>query len=515
VFSSFQIGLSFLHRPARRTNKRKIGFVKFVKAILWFPFQTLSKLCRLIRRTYRDSGWREFAIVAPASLLIALIGYVLFCVFFRAEQIENKYSQQANIAVANQNFPLAKVYFQRMKANKELTPKQEFTWAMILSKTGNNHLANEVIERLAPDESAGLPAAHRIRAMTLAERIRTRSTTDLTVLDKLKWHLENAEDQSNALSETWTTFYLATKQFDEAIPHLLSAAKTNPQHYLVVAGIHQNRGHIELRDEAVNHAEKSYRVELANNPLSLPSRLALANVLVRQSKFDETESVLKEGFRLKPEKTIRRSLADFFVMRHDLSKRLEHDASLQVKHLFKAIEWDPHYGKAFERLMDLYSKSESSDTHATEIRQALFQLVAEGKSSAMAHMAVSNLLWRDGEFDKAEFHLEQAYELDPGMGHVINDLAWMVAHSKTPDLPRALKLVETAVVNTPENPRIRDTYGTILMKLERYQDAVTEFNKALHGSQDLKPIHKKLGVVYDKLGMEELAQIHLAKSKTE
>jgi Flp pilus assembly protein TadD len=75
-----------------------------------------------------------------------------------------------------------------------------------------------------------------------------------------------------------------------------------------------------------------------------------------------------------------------------------------------------------------------------------------------------------------------------------------------------LELAEKAVRQRPEDPRIRDTYGTILFKLERYRESASELNLALQGAQNPKQIHDKLAAAYDKLGMVQQARIHREKS---
>ncbi len=68
---------------------------------------------------------------------------------------------------------------------------------------------------------------------------------------------------------------------------------------------------------------------------------------------------------------------------------------------------------------------------------------------------------------------------------------------------------------SPEDSRFRDTRGHILMKLERWQDALADLELALRGREDNPGVHEALATVYDKLDMPEIAARHrrLAEGK--
>ena len=52
------------------------------------------------------------------------------------------------------------------------------------------------------------------------------------------------------------------------------------------------------------------------------------------------------------------------------------------------------------------------------------------------------------------------------------------------------------------------------MKMDRYQEATTEFQKALSLEiNNPEAIHKKMAINYDKLGFKELSQRHEALSQ--
>ena len=56
--------------------------------------------------------------------------------------------------------------------------------------------------------------------------------------------------------------------------------------------------------------------------------------------------------------------------------------------------------------------------------------------------------------------------------------------------------------------RFRQTRGQILLRLERYQEAVNDLEYALNGMPDVPTIHQSLSKAYDALGNRQLAAFH-------
>ena len=109
--------------------------------------------------------------------------------------------------------------------------------------------------------------------------------------------------------------------------------------------------------------------------------------------------------------------------------------------------------------------------------------------------------------------MERAFQLDSRFAVLANNLAWLLAHSSSPDLDRALKIAETVVAKNPANARFRDTLGTILMKQKKFDQAVAEFKKALLNIPDKKSVHLKLAAIYHELGKKNLAASHENRAK--
>jgi Tfp pilus assembly protein PilF len=180
-------------------------------------------------------------------------------------------------------------------------------------------------------------------------------------------------------------------------------------------------------------------------------------------------------------------------------------------YLERALALNSNHTPVYMRLVSLYQQKPSA-TDAEKIKTALMESVAGDKPSAMAHFALSNFLWAEGNHSESEWHVEQAYKLQPGFAVVLNNLAWMLAHKEEPDLERAFLLAKTAVKQAPNDPHCLGTYGTVLMIQKKYEEAIIPLQKALPNNRDAKAIHEALAKCHQELGKSDLANIHLKKA---
>ena len=493
---------------------RRFGYR--IKQLIWLPCRTLLQLpTRLVRR---NGKWNIVGTVSAASILAVIFfsGFVVVQVFARGKHIENRYLQGAQRALANEDFQLARVYFGRIMAGTELTPPQEFTWANILTKTGDSQRANEVIEKLAPDDGAGFGRAHAVRALSLAQKV--GKSNDPKLLSKLKWHLQNSKTVSGNfetpdLQQAWAVFHLANEDYQKAIDALAKAAATQPEFYLTIAKIYQGKGDSEGLNNTLATAEMVYRERLNRNTLDNNSRIVLANVLAQRKNFAEAEQILTKGLRIQPDKLLKRATSDFYVLMHDRARRNSEDVVSQIDFLIRAVQLDPNFQPTYQRLISLYVDKQESINDTAVIRKTFVNLMAGDQPTPMAHLVYGNFLWEEGEQEKAQFHIEQAYKMDEDYVIVLNNLAWIISQSKEPDLERAAKLAEAAIAGRHNDGRFHHTYGTILHMQKKYKEAALEFELALPSASNRGPIHQILAVIYQKLGMIDLAEKHAERAR--
>jgi tetratricopeptide (TPR) repeat protein len=452
----------------------------------------------------------DLLFVLPALAMFGFFGFVFYQVFAKGDEIEARYRNGAYGAIADQDFQLAKTYFKRLSIDSQLGNNDQLNWALVLANTGEPERADEVMDQLAPDDKAGYAPAHRLKAVNLASQL--DKAKDPLTLRKLRLHLENCRDESPEISRAWALYYLAVGQEDQALKYLQEAAESHPEFLLMIANIHQQKGREYQMEQTIEKAEVAFRQRIVKDPLDVKSRVALANVLARQSKFAKAEETLLTGLKLQPEELIRRETAGFYVMQHDLAAQQNREFDVLFLLLQKALALDENFQPVYQRLLLLHQKKPNPE-EAGKIKDALFESVTSDNPSPMAHFALSNVLWTEDQKDEAEWHLEQAYKLEPNFAVVINNLAWMLSHKEEPDLDRALELSASAIQQAPLDPRFQDTYGTILMIQKNYEAAVSHFQKALPRTQISAEIHQKLATCYQQLGKPKLAALHQKRAE--
>jgi tetratricopeptide (TPR) repeat protein len=489
---------SLFGRVSDAVKKLLVGLLKLPLLLLTSPFMLWGKLSR-----------RQLMFATPAAVIICFLGFIGYRVTIQKAQLINSYRTSAIRAFDSGDYQSAKTYYQRLRSYGELVDaSSRFQWAVILINSGDADRGITIIEELAPNDRIGHAPAHRLRALNLGQKLREKAE-EADILEKLKWHLEHSrDDDSPEIARVRASYYLLTEQYDQAIKALSKSAETNPSHFLLIASVYESQGRMSDQRKTLELAARQCQALLREKPLDRNYRMSLARIHTKLEQFDEAEKVLLQGLRIQPDEVIRRSVADFYVMRHDQLRTDNGTIQQQLAMLDKAIVNDPNHPPVYERLIKLY---QFDTNNANVIKQKFLDAVASDNPTAMAHFALSNIYWIEQDFERAEFHVERAYSMDARIVVVVNNLAWVIATQDEPDLDRALKLAQTAVQQRPGDGRFRDTLATVLIKLERWEEAIDELQLALKGNATKPLVHKKLAMAYGKLGMADLAQAHSEK----
>ncbi|MFN3190753.1 MAG: hypothetical protein ACE361_09545 [Aureliella sp.] len=71
---------------------------------------------------------------------------------------------------------------------------------------------------------------------------------------------------------------------------------------------------------------------------------------------------------------------------------------------------------------------------------------------------------------------------------------------------RVLRLSNAAVRELPNHPYLRETRGAILLRLERYVDAIADLEQALRAKELRPQVRESLAQAYEALGDTEIAK---------
>jgi tetratricopeptide (TPR) repeat protein len=480
------------------------GLKSFGQTLLRLPYLIVTAPIRFFQGVV-NSSTKEIIFIVPAIAMLGFLIYVGLQVIARPEAINNRYSKEVQAAMEKGDFAKAKTYFNRIMQDQELSQPQKLQWMVVLAETGEREKAEALLDELAPDDAVGFAPAHKIKALQIASQL--KSSDNPMRLASLEKHLTKSHDESPMTQQAWAIYYKMVDKPDKAIEALAKAAQYDPTFFTAIAKYQGELNRSYDQQETLQIAEKQFREILDKQPLNSRTRVLLANSISQQRRYDEAQEVLVAGMAKQPDRLMRVATAEFFTMRHDLEQAGGNDTGKRIQYLFRALGAQPHHPPVYERLVKLAIEDEEDDESAVRIRDELNHLIAQDEPNPMAHFALSNILWQQGEREQATVHLELAHKIEPKFVIVLNNLAWVLAHQKKPDLERALELAEKAVKISPDDGRYRDTRGSIYLKLKRFKDAIADLELAVTDVEDKLAVRKKLATAYSEIGMNDQAEI--------
>jgi tetratricopeptide (TPR) repeat protein len=192
-----------------------------------------------------------------------------------------------------------------------------------------------------------------------------------------------------------------------------------------------------------------------------------------------------------------------------IAQRKPGDLETRLQIIQQGLRYAPQNGNLVKQLVALTHDGPKGES----ARDALATLLAEGKSTAVVHLALGNDAWQRGQKELARKHFTLSFESAPQMPEVANNMAMILAVGDQPDLPRALSIIQSVLEKFPEQPNFRETRGQIHAKMGRWEEAVIDLEYALPKLVSTRATHETLAEAYKALGSQPLAAEHLRLAK--
>jgi len=150
-----------------------------------------------------------------------------------------------------------------------------------------------------------------------------------------------------------------------------------------------------------------------------------------------------------------------------------------------------------------FSQRESYDTAITWLEKAF----RSDSSDTRVQFALAAAMERSGRFDESADVFKEILRREPTNAPALNYLGYMYA-DRNVHLEESLDLIERALEVDPQNGAYLDSYGWVLFRLGRFDEAEAQIRKAL-GILDSDPvIHEHLGDILAAQGREDEARRH-------
>ena len=332
-------------------------------------------------------------------------------------------------------------------------------------------------------------------------------------------------------------FYFAKQNWKLAEQYLVKGEQAEPALARLLMVSTAAQGNVEGSKQWAKRSAEVGRQQLKADPNNVGARLAVAEALMAQQDLAAAAAVIQEGASLAPRLEYQQALSQIYTsqLRELAKNKAAPNTTARWQLIQQGLREDPNNMYLLQQLLEV---THGQDAFAAAARQRLQELLAEGKSSAVLHLALGLDAFEQKQLDKARFHWERAFELEPRLLIAANNVAWLLAHPAPLDrqqalavfaalgspatlfttqdpenLKRSLQLIETVVKQVPNNASFRETRGQILIIMERWKDAIGDLEYALPLLTDKAPIHTSLALAYDKLGLPELAEPHRKLAK--
>lgn len=481
--------------------------LRLVWFLLTLPFRFFGRVTSQVGTVRHSREWVHLLQGLPA--VVALVGVVtVLTTVIRMGDLPLEYRKRAERAYDAGHYEQAQLYLQRVLQLGADNKETSFLLARTLQQTGQPARSAAILDSLAPDEGGGgYPQAHLLKAASIVRNLDPSKSDIEESLESLRTHLEAAEIDFSHKPEFE---YYSGKYFLAAKEH----AEAQKEHARSVRDGEGVKRFAKIADECEAEARRHYAVAepdfqetIKKSPQNQIARIRLAEILIEQEDFEEMAQLLQEGIVQNGDGPFQAVLASGLVRRYKTLPR-ENPAD-RLALLQRILELDPQNKEAFNRLMEFGSIGNADPAAEQAARNLLESLITIGESAPLAHFVLGIQAWDRGDSDDALWHMDRAYRLKPDLVVLANAFAWMLVHdARNPDPQRALDVINTVLEEHSDVPDYRETRGQILVRLERWDEALDDLEMALPKFQTSADLHASLAVVYQNLGQPGLAEKH-------
>jgi tetratricopeptide (TPR) repeat protein len=466
------------------------------------------------------------------------------------DELLASYRQAAAKGLDARDYPLAHVACERLTKLEPGRPDFRFGLAITLYAEGNHEQALGLMNGLATPDAPGFGSAHLWQAKRL---LLGKEDVDKQRQEDIKKHLAYAIQAIAPGDHDCLEAHLLAGQIlqaegrlTDAHPHLLEAVKLSSEMELALARSFAARRDMRRALEHGNAALKYYHDLAQADAGNSAARLNWAEAALFLGQYPEAVDVLRDGYRAGKGDAFRLGLARAYLR---WAQALALDPKSPLSERLVLLDWSIQLDYSnLDSLYALLPLIRVEGVEADRARAVVQDLLAQGKSPALAHLVLGLDAQQRGMKAAAQHHMEEAYKLGKQMPVMVNNLAWTLAHLRPVEYPQfAAPLLMSGAVNNPlavasawawERAQVKalrdyqerdlpralamingllekanqlsylETRGQILARMGRWKEALRDLEAALPSLKRNRELHRTLVVVYDKLGMPEMAAAH-------
>lgn len=464
------------------------------------PRVCCSRLWHFLVHWLSSRPWILFVSGAPALLVAMLGGVVAGMHHLDRHRIPLRYEHQLAEAMRAEDWQRSSILIDRLLSLRPEHPQYLFQRAIVHHHRGNVGLANLLIADLAPEDHAGLPAAH----FEVARR--AIGAGDFERAEKHLRHAIVKAPGDPTLHGELGKVLLARGNREDALVHFERALQIDPRLGLTVGQLYSRAGLPVLAQtvwqNTATHFAKSFiksgdRMDL----------LQQVQALVFADNFAAGEKALLNAAARLGKEEIRQPLASLYTAKAARHGERE-QWSEQWEALSRALTVRPQHEAALVAVAKLM-RTERPESIAA--RQRIRDLLGAGGAPAAVHLVIGTMDAQQGQWRSARLHLEQARERDPRMPIALNNLAWVMFQEEPEQAEDALRLINEAERLAPNTAAILDTRAAIRLQMGDAIGAIRDLEDALRLAPQRVTYMRRLGEAYAAAGDPESAKAILRR----
>jgi predicted Zn-dependent protease len=465
-------------------------------------------------------NYRRLVGGTPALLLtLPLAMCIVRMPFYGSYAKAQHYRKAMNDAILSKDFQAIDLIHRKLsEINVSENDMVMYQSAIAAYEAGNSDDAVQRMRQLAPLEEAGFLPAH------------------LWIATYLSDHTPKGQDRSQIITHLRQALSLQPDRVDVAIwladeyriadrPAMAldlldkyERAARDPSVRIHIADLYSRCGRNRLAFQIAQDVETSIRSQQAD---ATRSGTQLRNVdFMAWAYAAQMRNDLRESLRIaelgRQDFPDDQRLADYTEMLRLMVSGLSNNSGARFPDLARIKELLKNQNLR-DQLASYLAMLLNSSFNRDPIRQLLEEDIESNPvpvpDRVLQELAKSAL--NVGDATRARRHYEAMVRSNPNNAAAMNDLAWLLAHHKPVDLARAMTLVDKAIELDPGNVHYHDTRGHILAKLDRWEEAVVELERAVNGLPGNRNTHAVLAQSYERLGNAELAEAHRRLSRAE
>jgi len=257
----------------------------------------------------------------------------------------------------------------------------------------------------------------------------------------------------------------------------------------------------ELKDEAFTLAE----ILVEAHPDEAKAFSIYADLLYQDDRFDEARTAFRKVISLDSSKYvvweqllfIESELGDFEAMASEAARALALFPQQPLIYLFSGVA---------------NFQIENYEQSSTDLETGSQFVVGNNKLKAQFYSYLGDVYYQLDDIESAFLAYDETLKLDPGNSIVLNNYAYYLSLVGD-DLPKAEEMARKAVDMDPENGANQDTYGWVLYKIGRYDEAKEWIGKAIENREESAVVLEHYGDVLFKLGDHKKAVKYWEKAQ--